>query len=56
MGVGRPSYHPHIPLSRKLVKFAHDSSGAGVGGVAAVGVFDGGDDAVAVVDGFDPLA
>lgn len=56
MGVGRPSYHPHIPLSRKLVKFAHDSSGAGVGGVAAVRVLDGGDNAVAVVDGFDPLA
>ena len=28
----------------------------GLGGVAAVGVFDGGDDAVVVVDGFDPLA
>ena len=55
-GGRQPSCQPHTPLSCKLVKFAHDSASAGVGGVAAVGVFDGGDDAVAVVDGFDPLA
>lgn len=56
MGVGRPSYHPHALLTCQFVEFTHDSAGAGVGGVAAVGVLDGGDDAVAVVDGFDPLA